>query len=157
MRIRSHLIVSSCLFVAIVEVTKLEWQLSLHLVIGFLAVLVGTLLPDIDHPKSWVGKRAKMLSYPIILIFGHRGITHSLLIVGALFYTAFALDSWLLNWFAIGYVGHLIGDYLTDSGIPLFYPYKRNFRFVLVGSTGGISEHLMVFLVVSGTLILVWW
>lgn len=157
MRIRSHLIVSSCLFAVVVELTQLQWQLTPHLIIGFAAVLIGTLLPDIDHPKSWVGKRVKVLSYPIIIIFGHRGITHSLLMVSALVFAAYSLDNWILYWVTIGYAGHLLGDYLTDSGIPLLYPLKRNYRFVLTGSTGGISEHFMVFLVVIGTVWLVLW
>ncbi|MCP6617940.1 metal-dependent hydrolase, partial [Klebsiella pneumoniae] len=49
-----------------------------------LAVL-GALLPDIDHPKSWVGKRTRPVSNVIGWIFGHRGITHSALAVAACF------------------------------------------------------------------------
>src|SRR3954470_24677763 len=45
-----------------------------------LAVL-GSLLPDIDHPKSWVGKRVWPVSLVCAKLFGHRGMTHSLIAV----------------------------------------------------------------------------
>ena len=45
--------------------------------VGVLAV--GSLLPDIDHPSSYLGKRHKMVSGVTNKAFGHRGITHSLL------------------------------------------------------------------------------
>ena len=43
------------------------------------ALGVGSLLPDIDHPSSYLGKRHKMVSGVTNKAFGHRGITHSLL------------------------------------------------------------------------------
>ena len=45
--------------------------------VGVLAV--GSLLPDIDHPSSYLGKRHKMVSGVTNKAFGHRVITHSLL------------------------------------------------------------------------------
>ena len=41
----------------------------------------GGLLPDIDHPKSWVGRRLRPVSDLVAGLFGHRGVTHSLLAV----------------------------------------------------------------------------
>ncbi|MBV9748546.1 MAG: metal-dependent hydrolase, partial [Acetobacteraceae bacterium] len=41
----------------------------------------GGLLPDLDHPRSWVGRRLRVLSRPLAAAFGHRGATHSLLAV----------------------------------------------------------------------------
>ena len=43
--------------------------------------VAGPLSPDIDHPKSWVGRRMKLISIPISKLFGHRGITHSIVAV----------------------------------------------------------------------------
>ncbi|VEB43121.1 Inner membrane protein ydjM [Chromobacterium violaceum] len=57
--------------------------------------LAGSLLPDIDHPKSWLGRRIPFLSRPISYLFGHRGITHSLLAVVGVFYASAAcLHDW---------------------------------------------------------------
>jgi len=42
------------------------------------------MMPDIDHPQSAFGKRVLPLSIPIATVFGHRGITHSLLAVAGM-------------------------------------------------------------------------
>jgi inner membrane protein len=52
--------------------------------------IIGSHLPDIDHPKSAFGSRVLPLSIPISTVFGHRGITHSLLAVAGM--------SWLIWW-----------------------------------------------------------
>ncbi len=41
----------------------------------------GSLLPDIDHPQSSVGRRASMIARPLAATIGHRGMTHSILAV----------------------------------------------------------------------------
>jgi len=153
----SHIVVSTCVFAVVLEVSsKGQWGFSKDVFISFAMVLLGTMLPDIDHPDSVVGKRVKWLSYPIRLVFGHRGITHSVLAVGFIAFAAISLDWWWLNWLALGYAGHLLGDYLTDAGIPAFWPNRKRYRFVLVGSTGGLSEFVMVALVVLVTGLLFW-
>jgi inner membrane protein len=37
--------------------------------------ILGSMLPEIDHPKSAFGKRVLPLSILIATVFGHRGIT----------------------------------------------------------------------------------
>lgn len=111
-------------------------------------VLAGALLPDIDHPQSWLGRRLPFLSRPIAAIFGHRGITHSLLAV--------ALGVWLLGsesggvWIsalAVGYLSHLAADGLTPQGVPLLWPNHHRFS-LPVCSTGGAMEIVVVLAVV---------
>ncbi len=46
-----------------------------HIIIGG---ILTCLLPDIDHPKSFLGQRLKRLSIPIAKVFGHRGIARRL-------------------------------------------------------------------------------
>ncbi len=62
------------------------------------SAVLTCLLPDIDHPKSFLGQRLSWISKPVARAFGHRGFTHSLLAVfGAL--TPFYLkvpDSWIV-------------------------------------------------------------
>lgn len=45
-----------------------------------MALCAGTLLPDIDHPGSYMGKRNKFISKVANKTLGHRGGTHSLLL-----------------------------------------------------------------------------
>lgn len=116
---------------------------------AFGLVLIGASLPDVDYPDSTVGKRVKWLSWPIYVVFGHRGITHS-----ALALLGFALGFYLtkeiaIAWLGIGWALHLVGDYVTDSGIPLMWPSKKRHHFLLVASTSGVSETVMVALVIA--------
>lgn len=155
MMLPSHLVVAAAGFaVYIHSVTdgQFQWQFSLELVAGFLVVMLGAMLPDIDHPDSTVGKRVKWLSYPIRVVFGHRGITHSLFAVAVMLWFSYAANSIWLSWLALGYLLHLVGDYLTDSGIPLLYPLSRKrYRFLITGTTNSMTEPVMVCLVVFGT------
>lgn len=113
------------------------------LFIEVLLVLFGCVLPDVDHTESTLGKRMRVLSVPISLIFGHRGVFHSLLACLFIGYAAYELQTWWLNYIAFGYFLHLIGDYLTPSGIPLLYPYKKRYRFAIVAETNSLSELIM--------------
>lgn len=108
---------------------------------------LGSLLPDVDHPHSVFGRRVRPLSDLIALIFGHRGITHSLLaamaLVGGMAY--FRLDqNDLLVALALGYLSHLFGDWLTPSGVPLLWPSRRSYRSPVTIRTGGAGEHILI-------------
>ena len=62
------------------------------------SAILTCLLPDIDHPKSFLGQRLKWISKPIARAFGHRGFTHSLLAVFALLATFYLKvpESWFI-------------------------------------------------------------
>ena len=38
---------------------------------------IGSLLPDVDHPKSWIGLRLRPMSTMLGVALRHRGATHS--------------------------------------------------------------------------------
>lgn len=42
---------------------------------------MASLLPDICHMRSKIGRRLKLISFIIRLLFGHRTFTHSLIFV----------------------------------------------------------------------------
>lgn len=93
---------------------------------------LGSLLPDIDSPKSKIGKILFFLSYPINKMFGHRTFTHSLffLLIGICSYAAYSGDfQFMRNFypiaFCVGFLGHLIQDTFTKGGCPWLYPFKR--------------------------------
>lgn len=91
------------------------------------SAILTCLLPDIDHPKSFLGQRLKWISKPIARAFGHRGFTHSLLAVFALLATFYLKvpESWFipadaLQGMVLGYLSHILADMLTPAGVPRF-------------------------------------
>lgn len=117
--------------------------------------VLGSMLPDIDHPGSAFGRRVPFLSIPLSAIFGHRGITHSLIAVvgmsALVWYSLHHLD-WHPGYsvpfvvgIAVGYLSHLAGDWLSNSGVPLLWPSRRRFVAPLRISTGDTVEYLLAF------------
>lgn len=109
--------------------------------------MLGSLAPDIDHPRSWLGRRLLFISAPLSALIGHRGLTHSLLAMSA---AAIVLALWpqlggsfLVSAFLVGYLTHLVADLVTNSGIPLLWPWPRRFSIPLA-NTGGPSEYIIV-------------
>lgn len=101
----------------------------------------GALLPDIDHPKSWLGRRLPFLSWPLVALVGHRGVTHSLVAAaGCLLLLWQAGHSLIAAPLALGYLSHLLGDWLTHGGVPLFWPSRRNYQAPITVRTGGIAD-----------------
>lgn len=82
------------------------------------SAILTCLLPDIDHPKSFLGQRLKWVSKPIARAFGHRGFTHSLLAVFALLATFYLKvpDTWIIP-----------ADALQGMVRWLFKPYRRGY------------------------------
>jgi inner membrane protein len=105
----------------------------------------GALLPDIDHPQSWVGRRVRVISHPLAAVIGHRGFTHSILaVVGC---------GLLLRWrgvgraavdpLVVGYLSHLAADLMTSGGLRLAWPSRRRFAIPLC-KTGSPGELVIV-------------
>ncbi|MDB5370726.1 MAG: metal-dependent hydrolase [Roseomonas sp.] len=112
--------------------------------------VLGALLPDIDHPKSWVGKRVWPVSVLCSKAFGHRGLTHSLLaICGCIaLLLSEALPLPLAAPLVVGYLSHLAADLLTPGGLRLAWPLKGTWALPLC-RTGGAFEPLVVALLLS--------
>lgn len=121
---------------------------------------LGSLMPDIDHPSSKIGRKNKLASKIVSKTMGHRGWTHTLialvLIVGGLFYTLQFITTcqalygyWTIG-FSIGYLSHLILDAFTVQGIPAFKPFsKKNIAFTKF-KTGDIDRFTQ-WLILTGT------
>jgi len=111
--------------------------------------VAGSLLPDLDHPKSWVGHRLRPLSTVAASPLGHRGVTHSALAVlalGALLlhvgYRRGAVSALVL-----GYMSHLAADMLTPQGLRLAWPFRWNWG-VPICRTGSPAEAVVVTVIV---------
>jgi len=121
---------------------------------GIAALALGTLLPDIDEPGSWIGRRTRGISDMMNRTFGHRGMTHSLVAVGVVVLLMVSLVL-LLNVpaavaaaFIGGYSLHLMGDSFSKSGIAWLQPFK-NKKFqsgfgVVYYTTGSMVEKLLL-------------
>jgi inner membrane protein len=123
------------MFMTLIILAVFGVQMSLHWSILLVAVL-GALMPDIDIPKSFIGKIFWFISIPLERKFGHRTITHSLLgwaIATIIFSVIMLASSFLIpsshqlviRWiasFAISYLSHIILDMINPRGVPLFWP-----------------------------------
>lgn len=136
------------------------------------AAVVAAWLPDVDSPRSRLGKglgrienptlnalvrplswALRTVSFALHLSVGHRTVTHSLFGV-----TLFTLVVWLslgvfsnlFHAFAAGYASHVLADALNPRGVPLLWPLGRSFRLLPWGiRTGGLVELLTAFLVAA--------
>lgn len=119
--------------------------------VGLGLAVAGSLLPDIDHPKSWAGRRLRPVSTLIATVFGHRGVTHSLLaLVGcwaALRYGTGVPRAWVAP-VVVGYLSHLLADLLTPGGLRLAWPLRGTWALPLCRS-GSPFEPLVVALAMS--------
>lgn len=98
-------------------------------------LILGSVLPDIDHPGSIIGKNVPIL--PKML--KHRGFTHSILFC--------ILCSFFNVWVGIGSLVHIVMDMMTKQGLQLLYPYKAKIRFPLAKNvvTNGFFEKVIFY------------
>lgn len=124
------------------------------------ACLLGSLLPDVCHPGSWTGRRAKVLSKGISRYFGHRTITHSILFVVLIYWLtstfAFQDNELIQTGLLIGIVSHLILDAMTVRGIQLFYPIPLRVRFPVYMKTASKAEGLISSILVISAIFLIY-
>ena len=118
---------------------------------GLVAVTsIGALLPDMDHDDAMLprafGPLGRLVAWVVGRTFGHRGITHSLLGLGLLTIAlGFAplitpLPWWVSVGLVLGSAVHIVGDMLTVSGCPLFWPADKRFRLGPGFRTGRVFE-----------------
>ncbi len=103
---------------------------------------VFAVLPDIDHPSSFLGRVFYPMSVKIYSRMGHRTFTHSIPFATMVLTPMLFTPYFKLAFVAI--ISHLIGDALTYTGVPFLYPYKKNFVLLNgVLKTGGAFEILI--------------
>ena len=116
---------------------------------------LGSLIPDIDEPHSFIGRKFLFLSYPINIIFKHRMFTHSLLFVLILSLFLSFLNMLFYNppfyiGITIGVIAHIVGDMHTKGGCPIFLPVStkklRIFPVFLAFRTGSFVEYIFTIL-----------
>ncbi|WP_409300208.1 metal-dependent hydrolase [Peribacillus sp. SCS-155] len=100
------------------------------------SLAVGSLIPDIDHKGSSIGRKIPFLDNIISAVFGHRSFTHSLVFL-FLSFLLFKQTPWPVSvefgiW--LGMFSHMVLDMLTKQGIKFLWPLKLN-----IGVPGGIK------------------
>ncbi|MDI7741067.1 metal-dependent hydrolase [Lysinibacillus fusiformis] len=115
--------------------------------------ILGSLLPDIDHRQSYIGRKLKIASFIISKTLGHRSVVHAPLVIFAfsalLYFFSIELTSpyqAIAKYFVIGLSAgmwsHLFLDMMTRRGIPLLYPLtKKSFR-IANFKGGGIGDSI---------------
>ena len=106
--------------------------LSSHANTNETLLLVGVgaaaaLIPDIDHPRAPIRRKLGFLGNVLFGRLKHRGITHTLIAIVAIAAGAFtALPPLIGEALVLGYISHILSDMLTVSGLPVFWPYKKD-------------------------------
>lgn len=151
MTAKGHVLLATPIIAGTMLVTGLKNDSAiLFLAAGFL----GSLLPDIDEPNSFIGQRTLFFSHFLSLFVKHRGITHFaifpmlLMLFSAIFSSG--LVQIALFGVSVGWLAHLVGDLLTKGGIRgFFYPFYRHKTIGLLPRflrfyTGSIREYLLM-------------
>lgn len=93
---------------------------------------IGSILPDIDSPKSTISKFCRPVAILINHYLGHRGFTHAPIIPTIFLFVlkyklvhASELSYRLLYGLAAGYFIHLLQDICTAGGVPILYPFSK--------------------------------
>lgn len=117
-------------------------------------VVFSSLLPDLDHPQSKLGKRF-VFSRVFNVFFGHRGFFHAVWIPIAVWLVlSYGFGVFYGSAVFIGYAAHLLSDGLTKAGVNIVHPLHQ-LRLQGFIETGGAAEHLLFFLAVIISVILI--
>lgn len=152
--------ISFAMFCYFIALAATQGTMSLF---GIGILSFGALLPDIDTPKSFLGRIFFFISPKIEAKFHHRTITHSVLFIGFVYLAAALIlqklpnQKYLLTPLMIGVISHIVLDTINKEGPQLLYPSslkcvfpgKRQFR-IEVGS----KSEWVFFFIVSGFVIL---
>lgn len=81
---------------------------------------IAAIVPDIDEPRSKIGRPLFFVSVPLNQMFGHRTLTHSVLLAGAVWLALQPLTDWGTV-IAAGLFAHILGDMVTGK-VNVLYP-----------------------------------
>lgn len=107
----------------------------------------ASILPDLDHLHSKIGRKLQPFSVILNYLFHHRGFVHSIFPPLLLYLLLVSIDSLIAMAIFIGYASHLLLDALTVSGIRPFHPILK-FKLKGFVRANGISEKLVTVLFV---------
>lgn len=133
---------ASCgILVGALAITYYKTDLFTSVTIVVLAV-IASLLPDICHTQSKIGRKIKVLSFFIRLLFGHRTFTHSILFIAIIGLGLYLIHTPQYYFITIitGLISHVILDMLTPKGVKLLYPVPLTVKLPITFKTGGLVD-----------------
>jgi len=123
----------------------------------FIALLFGSLFPDIDEEKSKISKMLPSFVSRSLNKLSHRGFTHNILGISFFFVLSYFGLSMISPdkavvitlGFMTGVISHVFGDMVTYSGVPLI-PGLQNIKIPIFGNFKvGTSGETKVYLFFS--------
>ena len=119
--------------------------------------VIGATLPDIDSPRSAIGRTLPFFAIPLNRRFGHRQLIHSFALYLPLLVVGLALNLPTMQWLALGMLSHVLLDCLNTKGVQAFLPFsekivvcfKRDWR-IHSGSTSEIVLSLVLIGLIAG-------
>lgn len=108
--------------------------------------LIGSILPDIDHKNSYIGKKTKGVSKAINKFAGHRKLFHAPLFYLLLYSMSIGAILQKLLFVSVtgifcGVLSHLVLDSFTIGGLPWFYPLtKKRFSLGKIKTSSKVEE-----------------
>jgi len=144
----THLLAGVLLYFLLLYFKIIEPNITL-----LMTIALGSLLPDIDHPNSYINNQLRVTK-PIGRTIRHRGFTHSIefIILVSILLKIIGVNTTIIFGLLIGIISHLIMDSITVSGVRWSYflgkPHiKGPIR------TGGTGENIifviMIFILVG--------
>lgn len=129
-------------------------------ILFYSAAAMGSIIPDICHPKSTIGRMVPAFSKVVNQIFGHRSLSHSLLFLLLIYwllnFLQFAGSTSIQTGVLFGMGSHMLLDAMTTQGIKFFYPLQMKIRTPLYVRTGSlIGERLVVASLITLTVVAV--
>jgi len=107
----------------------------------YILYFLGVLLPDIDHPKSFISRETTSFIGKHVK---HRGFTHSIEFALICMFVVYFVSGSIIYGLGLGLgvLAHILGDALTVTGVKMSYilgkPHIRGFV-----RTGHLSEYVM--------------
>ncbi len=142
LRYKTHIVSSLTLGAGLSIIFSYPFHIAYVIGISF-----GSLLPDIDEPKSFIGRRSFGIANYVKNRYGHRGVTHSLfawMLVSLIF---LIYPSPLTVGIALGYFFHLMGDFFSVRSIPVFAPFNTDdAKPPFTYKTGSLTEDILLYI-----------
>lgn len=151
MRYKTHLVTS---FAVVAPVAVMTNNVD---IMGACGLALGAILPDIDEPGSYVGRCIPLIPHILKRVFGHRGMTHTLLATMLFVLLAIIIPNSFTCMLAIGYFLHIVEDTFSVSGTKWFAPFNSKVLAFKWYSTGKRSE-IVISIIMCGVFCLeCWW
>ena len=130
------------------------------------AAILGSILPDIDHPQSLIASSSltsRVAATTVSAVTRHRGLTHTtVFVVGLSFlcwwllarYTRLPDPQYISSGLCAGLLSHLILDSLNEKGVMWLWPISTKHISIGAIRTGSFGETIFRIVLLAVALLL---